>query len=237
MITSRPLSPQFLRFKFGVQYVGTKYCGWAECKDHPRLRSVEGVLRDAIAKFVGANNFENFKGSSRTDLGVHDVRNVFQVDLRLFAKRSISKHKNDKLPVCEGSTTGFSQTNHQFQNDMISTKAIESNDEAQSCKSSLRHEFVLGGINSKIDHNQNDLSITDVELVDSNFDARGNAVGRQYMYRILCPRKDVPISVLKALKYRKGVGLFHNDRAWIVPYPIDIEILQVWINLCSKMKY
>ena len=83
MWNPRPLAPSFRRFKCGVSYVGTQYIGWsAQVNEHPSgKRSVETVLQTAIRSFAGPEGSANFKGSSRTDLGVHALRNVFQVDL------------------------------------------------------------------------------------------------------------------------------------------------------------
>jgi tRNA pseudouridine38-40 synthase len=43
--------------------------------------SVIGVLHAATERFMGVGNFENLRGSSRTDAGVHAIRNCFQVDV------------------------------------------------------------------------------------------------------------------------------------------------------------
>ena len=46
------------------------------------IESVEGRIRKALDKLVGANNYSNIQVSSRTDRGVHAWRNTFQVDIR-----------------------------------------------------------------------------------------------------------------------------------------------------------
>lgn len=46
-----------------------------------RKPSVIGVLHAATERFMGIGNFENLRGSSRTDAGVHAIRNCFQVDV------------------------------------------------------------------------------------------------------------------------------------------------------------
>ena len=64
----------------GVQYVGTRYSGWQGTSSQPP--SIEMTLQAACQEFLGPqHSFQNFHGSSRTDAGVHAVRNTFQIDL------------------------------------------------------------------------------------------------------------------------------------------------------------
>lgn len=74
----------FKRYLIGVRYEGTKYSGWQitntnNSSIHP---SINEKLTAALEKFVGIEHFENFKISSRTDAGVHAIRNCFQVDIK-----------------------------------------------------------------------------------------------------------------------------------------------------------
>lgn len=82
------LSPNHQRYKIGVQYRGDRHIGWCG-NDNGSILSVESTLKKMLDKFVGAGNYENFKGSSRTDRGVHAIRNVSQVD--------IIRHKDNAL--------------------------------------------------------------------------------------------------------------------------------------------
>ena len=176
MATSpRPLSQGFRRYCIGVSYVGTKYCGWAEqIVAHPRKEnSIEGVLMKSIVSFAGAGHATNFKGSSRTDLGVHAVRNVFQVDL-----------------LRQAGSTGF------------------------------HPDMIRGGLNHHIDRYKHDIVITDVEEVGDDFDARASAVGRTYMYRILCAHENSSANIRHNLRFKRG-GLFHRDRAWSIHEELD----------------
>ena len=61
------------RYMLSVQYDGTYLEGWEP--------GVVRAIKDALALYVGPGNFFNFKGTSRTDAGVHAVRNTFHVDI------------------------------------------------------------------------------------------------------------------------------------------------------------
>jgi tRNA pseudouridine38-40 synthase len=65
-----------VRLKLIVEYDGTDFRGWAA---QPELRTVEGVLRDALtAVFSG---YERLAVAGRTDTGVHALGNVVSVDV------------------------------------------------------------------------------------------------------------------------------------------------------------
>lgn len=89
----RVLSSGFSRYKIGVSYDGMYFSGWISQKfNFNGFRelspscivkpSVTEILLLGLNKLVGVDNYENYKGSSRTDAGVHAVRNYFQVDIR-----------------------------------------------------------------------------------------------------------------------------------------------------------
>lgn len=83
----------FQRYAFAVQYHGASFLGFSyqgllneDCilKDGTDLRgyrSVEGRIREALADLVGDGNYENLQVSSRTDRGVHALRNTCHVDI------------------------------------------------------------------------------------------------------------------------------------------------------------
>lgn len=85
------LSPHFHRYKVGVQYRGDRHIGWCG-NDDGSILSVESTLKKMLNKFIGLGNYENFKGSSRTDRGVHAIRNVAHVDI-------IRRKGNDVNPL------------------------------------------------------------------------------------------------------------------------------------------
>jgi tRNA pseudouridine38-40 synthase len=64
------------RLKLTIEYDGSDFHGWAA---QPELRTVEGVLRDALAAVF--SGVEALVVGGRTDAGVHAVGNVVTVDL------------------------------------------------------------------------------------------------------------------------------------------------------------
>jgi tRNA pseudouridine38-40 synthase len=65
-----------VRLKLTIEYDGTPFRGWAA---QPGLRTVEGVLRDALAQTY--TGFEGLVVAGRTDTGVHALANVASVDV------------------------------------------------------------------------------------------------------------------------------------------------------------
>jgi tRNA pseudouridine38-40 synthase len=65
-----------VRLKLTLEYDGTDFRGWAA---QPQLRTVEGILRDALATTFP--RFEGLAVAGRTDTGVHALGNVVSVDV------------------------------------------------------------------------------------------------------------------------------------------------------------
>ena len=68
------------RYKLGVQYIGSEFYGFQALHD-PGRPTVQEFLEDAVKAFVGEDNCSRISTSSRTDKGVHAIRNVCHVDL------------------------------------------------------------------------------------------------------------------------------------------------------------
>jgi tRNA pseudouridine38-40 synthase len=64
------------RLKLTIEYDGSDFHGWAV---QPELRTVEGVVRDALAG--GFTAVDGLAVGGRTDAGVHALGNVVSVDL------------------------------------------------------------------------------------------------------------------------------------------------------------
>ena len=82
MINYRSLPPNFTRYVFSIQYFGPSFCGWQENQNNGVNNikpSIYSILWAALTKFTGSNlNVANLKISSRTDAGVHAIRNTCQ---------------------------------------------------------------------------------------------------------------------------------------------------------------
>ena len=65
-----------MRLKLTLEYDGTEFRGWAA---QPGLRTVEGVVRDALGSLYSV--VENLTVAGRTDAGVHALGNAISVDV------------------------------------------------------------------------------------------------------------------------------------------------------------
>ena len=66
----------FMRLKLTLEYDGTRFRGWAA---QPNLRTVEGVVRDALGWVY--TSWERLAVAGRTDTGVHAFGQVASVDV------------------------------------------------------------------------------------------------------------------------------------------------------------
>ena len=65
-----------MRLKLTLEYEGTRFRGWAA---QPNLRTVEGVVRDALGWVYGS--WERLAVAGRTDTGVHALGQVASVEV------------------------------------------------------------------------------------------------------------------------------------------------------------
>lgn len=72
------------RYLVTVEYVGSRYLGFQKQKGQDR-KTVQGALEEAFCRFVGKP--VESAPSSRTDAGVHALRNVCHVDVERVSKR------------------------------------------------------------------------------------------------------------------------------------------------------
>ena len=84
------------RFRFTLEYEGTRYSGWQVQKN---ARTVQGELIGALATVLGTRDFE-FMGSGRTDAGVHALHQVAHLEASTMLAPHIMRMKlNDILPA------------------------------------------------------------------------------------------------------------------------------------------
>src|SRR5206468_8927814 len=84
------------RFKFLIEYAGTRYSGWQIQKN---ARTVQGEIERAIRQAAKRREFELY-GSGRTDAGVHALGQVAHLELYTdLPPESLRRKINDELPA------------------------------------------------------------------------------------------------------------------------------------------
>jgi tRNA pseudouridine38-40 synthase len=98
------------RFKFMLEYAGTRYSGWQKQKN---ARTVQGDVEYAIAETLNSDDFE-FQGAGRTDAGVHALMQVAHLEARVtLPLETFRRRINDALPP-DINVLGVSKAPHRF---------------------------------------------------------------------------------------------------------------------------
>jgi tRNA pseudouridine38-40 synthase len=191
----------FVRYAVSVQYHGASFLGFTYQKkqedcilpdgtDLRGFRSVEGRLRDAFEVFVGQEKYEHIQVSSRTDRGVHALKNTFHVDIlhedekdiigfpeklhrALGYHLSVQETSRDQERAKASRTRRKQQPSHAFLGDEWSRHS--SSQELRILSAAKAPEFMVNHY-SEVDRRQ-------PPQVDWN--ARFSATERTYVYRIL----------------------------------------------------
>ncbi|MGC0368379.1 tRNA pseudouridine(38-40) synthase TruA [Microbacterium sp. SLBN-111] len=79
-----------MRIRLDIAYDGTHFRGWAR---QPGLRTVQGVLEDALARILGAD--PRLVVAGRTDAGVHASGQVAHVDLDEEQEARLPRRRRD----------------------------------------------------------------------------------------------------------------------------------------------
>lgn len=79
-----------MRIRLDIAYDGTHFRGWAR---QPGLRTVQGVLEDALARIVGGD--PRLVVAGRTDAGVHASGQVAHVDLDEAQETRLPRRRRD----------------------------------------------------------------------------------------------------------------------------------------------
>jgi tRNA pseudouridine38-40 synthase len=85
-------------------------------------------------------------------------------------------------------------------------------------------DAVRKGLNYRLGSYSSFLSITDCSVVSPQFDARRDAVGRTYVYRIIVPNRTFQRSA--RFPPTPSQAMFLQNRAWILPYSLDVDAMQ-----------
>jgi tRNA pseudouridine38-40 synthase len=218
----------FVRYAISVQYHGASFLGFAQQKkqedcilpdgtDLRGFRSVEGRLREAFDVFVGQERYENIQVSSRTDRGVHALKNTFHVDilhenekdiigfpemLRRALGYHVSRQGTSRDQERAKPSRRKQQPSHAFLGDEWSRHSA--NQELRILSAAKAPDFMVNHF-SKVDLSQ-------PPQVDWN--ARFSATERTYVYRILHFSGD-----------REWGSPFEWDRSWRLlgdePFRVD----------------
>lgn len=81
-----------VRLRLDIAYDGTNFSGWAK---QPGLRTVQGVIEDALAQITRSNHAPQIAVGGRTDAGVHARGQVAHVDVSADQLRSWLRHQFD----------------------------------------------------------------------------------------------------------------------------------------------
>lgn len=85
---NRNIDRRYGRYLVGLQYYGGKYSGWSSQEPTKKVPpGIVYVLKNKLNLFM-KDRYKNLVGSSRTDAGVHAIRNTFHLDLDLHAFNS-----------------------------------------------------------------------------------------------------------------------------------------------------
>lgn len=186
----------FVRYALRVQYHGGSFLGVSYQKNgedcivtkphrhNGRLQtidltgqvSVEGRLRTALDGLFGATNWENIQVSSRTDRGVHALKNTFHVDIKNKAEgnsSSIEEKLRDGLNFhLSRQSRNEDKSRHRPppRNDLRITRALRS------------PEYM--------DNTEIGIARGQPPVVDWN--ARFSATQRTYVYRLLLDNDRIP---------------------------------------------
>jgi tRNA pseudouridine(38-40) synthase len=244
-------SDGFARYAVSLQYHGGSFLGFSYQKnqedkllpdgtDLRGYRSVEGRIRQALADLFGKEHekWENIQVSSRTDRGVHALRNTFHVDVKHAPKetshdivhklrKGLNFHLSRQQSSWERDSIDPSQLNRKIsrkkrQQSSFSYLGTDSwtryspTNEVRILSAGRAPEFMVNEYAATQDSTQ-------PPLVDWN--ARFSATQRTYIYRILSYHDEVV-----AEEEDHGTP-FEWDRSWRIrggvdAAGIDVEAMQ-----------
>jgi tRNA pseudouridine38-40 synthase len=226
----------FRRYALAVQYHGASFLGFSYHGDHNEdrilpdgadlrgYRSVEGRVREALNNLF-EDRWENFQVSSRTDRGVHALKNTFHVDIRGDSESTILQKLGRGLNhQIARQNTSWSQnqeynTRKQRRNSKSNFTVFEEDDWRRH---SVSDELRILAAKPAPDYMYNPFSERDPsQPTEVDWNARFSATQRTYIYRILTFNGD---------DGDWGVP-FEWDRSWRLRRLLNVEDMQQAANL------
>jgi tRNA pseudouridine38-40 synthase len=212
----------FARYAFSCQYHGASFLGvsyqgnqedriLADGADLRGYRSVEGRIREALEDLVGASHYENIQVSSRTDRGVHALKNTFHVDI-------LGNNSDDDMVqrLHGGLNHYLGRQIHSWHREQQQqqTKARKRRRKPPPTNDELR----ILSVKQPPDYMYNPFSEQDPSQPTTvDWNARFSATERTYIYRVLC-----------YLDEDENWGIpFESDRSWRIRCKsLDIDAMQ-----------
>mmetsp|Transcript_27929 Transcript_27929/g.65664 ORF Transcript_27929/g.65664 Transcript_27929/m.65664 type:complete len:444 (+) Transcript_27929:175-1506(+) len=221
-------SKGFARFAVAVQYHGGSFLGFTHqgkaedslvshrkkngrtgTTDLRGYRSVEGRLREALDDLFGKQRWENIQASSRTDRGVHALRNTFHVDIRMpDGDRDEPKNADRDGGGNETPETADRGRDHErierkltdglnFHLSRQSHGLDRGGNHPKGKQNPMMNELRVLGASKAPEFMGNPYALTDAgrarnQPVRIDWNARFSATQRTYVYRLLCHRPRRP---------------------------------------------
>mmetsp|Transcript_17342 Transcript_17342/g.35760 ORF Transcript_17342/g.35760 Transcript_17342/m.35760 type:complete len:441 (-) Transcript_17342:218-1540(-) len=226
----------FGRYAVSVQYHGGSFLGFTyqgphreDCVVEQRkksgrigkvdlrgYRSVEGRLREALDDLFGKKQWENIQASSRTDRGVHALKNTFHVDIKMPEKKRTSGDDGDDKENKNGNADATRQQQQQQLHTPTLQASIErklkdglnfylsrqshgfeTNHHPKAKQNPMMNELRILNASKSPEYMDNPYALTKEgkakkQTFQVDWNARFSATQRTYVYRILCycPRKE-----------------------------------------------
>lgn len=229
----------FKRYALAVQYHGSSFLGFSylgkyeDCilengTDLRGYRSVEGRIREALDSIFG-DSWENIQVSSRTDRGVHALKNTFHVDIQgeseqaqLLVLKKLQKGLNHSLTRqgTSRSRTGESSpdTGGMRKRNQQSGYSLFEDDDWR--RHSISDEVRILSAKPAPDYMGNPFVMQDPnQPTEVDWNARFSATQRTYIYRILG---------FDDMDSEWGIP-FEWDRSWRIRWkdtPLDVKAMQ-----------
>lgn len=202
------------------------------------MRSVEGRLREALDDLFGSRQWENIQASSRTDRGVHALKNTFHVDIKVgnesdsrdgnSSNIDASPHESIERKLKDGINFYLSRQSHRFEENHPKGRENPMMNEMRILNASKSPEYM-----------DNPYALTEEGRAKKqnyrvDWNARFSATQRTYVYRILCyyPRKEhITNSSIDSHVDWYSYGIpFEWDRAWCIPqnhnHPLNVDAMK-----------
>ena len=229
----------FRRYALAVQYHGSSFLGFShhgnqedsvlpDGTDLRGYRSVEGRIREALGSIFSGEMWENIQVSSRTDRGVHALKNTFHVDIQGDTEteqhrvlKKLRKGLNHDLARQTTSWSPRQSPSRSRRNSKRSHKsAFSMFDEDDWRRHSVSDELRILTAKPAPDFMDNPFSLQDPsQPTQVDWNARFSATQRTYIYRILS---------FDGTDGEWGVP-FEWDRSWRIRgkgYPLNVEAMQ-----------